>query len=42
MLAAFTVSVLADSDVLEFDDSNFDSKITEHDIILIEFFAPWY
>ena len=42
VLAAFTVLVLADSDVLEFDESNFDSEITEHDIILVEFFAPWY
>lgn len=42
MLAAFTVLVLADSDVLEFNDSNFESSVTEHDIILVEFFAPWY
>ena len=41
VLAVFTVLVLADSDVLEFDESNIDSEITEHDIILVEFFAPW-
>ncbi|XP_033749423.1 protein disulfide-isomerase A3-like [Pecten maximus] len=29
------------SDVLEFDDSNFASNIVKHDIILVEFYAPW-
>jgi len=42
VLAAFTVLVLADSDVLEFNESNFESGVAEHDIILVEFFAPWY
>ena len=42
VLAAFTVLVLADSDVLEFTESNFDTSVAEHDIILVEFFAPWY
>ena len=41
MLAAFTVLVLADSDVLEFNESNFASSVAEHDIILVEFYAPW-
>ena len=29
------------SDVLEFDDSNFAVEIQKHDVILVEFFAPW-
>lgn len=29
------------SDVLEFDDSSFDSEIGEHELILVEFYAPW-
>ncbi|MDA8032289.1 MAG: hypothetical protein MPK62_14420 [Alphaproteobacteria bacterium] len=33
-------SALAD-DVLEFDDNNFKTEIVKHDIILVEFFAPW-
>ncbi|XP_036399480.1 protein disulfide-isomerase A3 [Megalops cyprinoides] len=29
------------SDVLEFTDDDFDSKIGDHEMILVEFFAPW-
>ncbi|XP_058502398.1 protein disulfide-isomerase A3 [Solea solea] len=29
------------SDVLDYTDDDFDSKIGLHDIILVEFFAPW-
>uniref|UniRef100_A0AAY4AZC4 Protein disulfide-isomerase n=1 Tax=Denticeps clupeoides TaxID=299321 RepID=A0AAY4AZC4_9TELE len=29
------------SDVLEFTDDDFDSRIGDHDLILVEFFAPW-
>ena len=29
------------SDVLEFTDNDFEDKVAEHDIILVEFFAPW-
>lgn len=36
-LAGFTQA----SDVLEFTDSDFESKIEDHEIILVEFFAPW-
>ncbi|XP_071952911.1 protein disulfide-isomerase A3-like [Antedon mediterranea] len=32
---------IADSDVLELSDSDFVSEIGRHDIILVEFFAPW-
>ena len=41
VLAAFSVQVLADSDVLEFNEGNFESSVAEHDIVLVEFFAPW-
>uniref|UniRef100_A0A667ZVI4 Protein disulfide-isomerase n=1 Tax=Myripristis murdjan TaxID=586833 RepID=A0A667ZVI4_9TELE len=36
-LAGFTQA----SDVLEFTDDDFDSKIGDHELILVEFFAPW-
>lgn len=36
-LAGFTQA----SDVLEFTDNDFESKIGHHEIILVEFFAPW-
>lgn len=36
-LAGFTQA----SDVLEFTDGDFESKIGGHEIILVEFFAPW-
>jgi protein disulfide-isomerase A3 len=29
------------SDVLEYTDANFESKITQHDVALVEFYAPW-
>ena len=29
------------SDVLELKDSDFDTRIREHDIALVEFYAPW-
>jgi len=37
-LFAYIVSA---SDVLEFTDSNFDTEIVKHDIVLVEFYAPW-
>ena len=41
-IAAFVLvgTVLA-SDVLEYKDSDFDYKIQEHSIALVEFYAPW-
>jgi len=42
-LAVLTVLASADdSDVLEFNEDNFDAEVAKHDIILVEFFAPWY
>lgn len=42
-LAALAVLASADdSDVLEFNEDNFDAEVAKHDIILVEFFAPWY
>jgi len=40
-VAAFAAAARA-SDVLEFTDDDFDSKIGQHDLILVEFFAPWW
>ncbi|KAK3096713.1 hypothetical protein FSP39_002612 [Pinctada imbricata] len=34
-------AIASASDVLEFTDSDFSSKVDDHDIILVEFFAPW-
>ncbi|XP_003967256.1 protein disulfide-isomerase A3 [Takifugu rubripes] len=41
LLAALTGFTQAASDVLEFTDNDFESKIGDHEIILVEFFAPW-
>lgn len=35
------LSIVVASDVLEFNDSNFEDKIKDHSIALVEFFAPW-
>jgi len=35
------LALAAASDVLEFTDADFKDKVAEHDIILVEFFAPW-
>lgn len=37
---AFVTATLA-SDVLELTDSDFSTKVAEHELILVEFFAPW-
>ncbi|KAA0724361.1 Protein disulfide-isomerase A3 [Triplophysa tibetana] len=39
-IAALAATAKA-SDVLEFTDDDFDSRIGDHDFILVEFFAPW-
>ncbi len=35
------VQALSASDVLDLKDSNFDNEIRQHDVALVEFFAPW-
>lgn len=35
------VAIASASDVLEFTDDDFKDSVAEHDVILIEFFAPW-
>ena len=35
------IALASASDVLEFTDDDFEEKLAEHDIILVEFFAPW-
>jgi protein disulfide-isomerase A3 len=40
LISMFVQSLLT-SDVLEFTDANFDSKISNHEIALVEFYAPW-
>ncbi|KAL2093566.1 hypothetical protein ACEWY4_010878 [Coilia grayii] len=41
LLAAFLAVAAQGSDVLEFTDDDFDSRIGDHEMILVEFFAPW-
>ncbi|GAB1606121.1 protein disulfide-isomerase A3-like [Argonauta hians] len=42
LLSVFTACVFTEaSDVMDLKDSNFKNKIADHDIMLIEFFAPW-
>lgn len=36
------ISRISASDVLEYTDGNFNSEIINHDIALVEFYAPWY
>ena len=41
-LCLFVVLGLASaSDVLEFNDDNFQDEVSKHDVILVEFYAPW-
>ena len=35
------VTLASASDVLVFTDSDFESKVKQHDILLAEFYAPW-
>lgn len=37
----YTAGMTWASDVIELKDSNFQSKVDPHDVILVEFYAPW-
>ncbi|KAI8075394.1 thioredoxin-like protein [Gilbertella persicaria] len=39
--SALTQTVLADSDVLSLTDKTFDQEVSNQDLMLVEFFAPW-
>ncbi|XP_062402861.1 protein disulfide-isomerase A3 [Sardina pilchardus] len=41
LFVAFLAVAAQASDVLEFTDDDFDSRIGDHEMILVEFFAPW-
>ncbi|KAK6476905.1 protein disulfide-isomerase A3-like [Huso huso] len=41
VLLAFLAVAAKASDVLEFTDDDFESRIGNHELILVEFFAPW-
>lgn len=41
VLGLILFSTVFCSDVLDFGDSDFDDGVNRHDIILVEFFAPW-
>lgn len=40
-LTCFLIVVNAGSDVLDWGDKTFDTEVKDHEIVLIEFFAPW-
>lgn len=42
LVLVLAILVAAAEDVLEFNDDNFKTEIVKHDIILVEFFAPWW
>lgn len=42
LLLALCVALVTASDVLELDANSFESGIANKDIILVEFYAPWY
>lgn len=41
LMAFMAAGCVLASDVIELKDSDFDSRIREHDIALVEFYAPW-
>ena len=41
LILAISINSLLASDVLDLKDSDFDTKIKQHDIALAEFYAPW-
>ncbi|KAG9272441.1 protein disulfide-isomerase A3 [Astyanax mexicanus] len=41
LFLAFLAGAARASDVIEFTDDDFENKIGDHDLILVEFFAPW-
>ena len=41
IFAAALVIVGAADDVLVFTDSTFATEVAKHDVILVEFYAPW-
>lgn len=42
LLLALCVALVTASDVLELDANSFESGVADKDIILVEFYAPWY
>lgn len=41
-MAVLHLSAAAESDVLEWGDSDFKSGVAQHETVLVMFYAPWY
>merc|ERR1712033_149934 len=41
VVAALFAYIVSASDVLDLTESNFDTEVQRHEIVLIEFYAPW-
>lgn len=42
LLAAVFALAFTSSNVLEFHDSDWENNIKNHEIIMVEFYTPWY
>ena len=42
LVAVVNAALPLEDGVLVLDDTNFDEAIAAHDLLLVEFYAPWY
>jgi hypothetical protein len=41
LYSLFYISLAAESDVVELTDDDFSTRISEHETVLVMFYAPW-